>query len=640
MFYKFLVFCVQVALNIAVAYSVLHSPQNINTTNNYLLIGYVWLVVFTLPSLISKMFGAKYFGLGSMVSFLYYPLLFLASFFVASVVGASISMGIIIPLSITIVFWNILLLVVNFGGNSINAQNLLKASGFITLSLLFVLTIYFIVGRPLNSVVANDYLVHKSATTNLMSVDYVCTIPSQCSNLFLEDAYTTFYHTVAGLVWEAGFDFSVASYVLDIVFSAFMLLVIVSLFKKAGLKAGWAVVAAFGAFLVYDPIAFSLIMFLPQTFTLMLFLQWLQSKKISWWKLIIGILVLLLAHWFIGIYLSIMAAVYYVVLVKLLPTHKRIHRFRFWGLLLLLLVTFVLVLSNAAGYTVELLLQQSFTESFGYITNLVFPLNLQFLLGLFGLATLPLIVGALYYVVQVERKSRLLVFGILFLFLALFAYLLGPVHANKFMLAVGIFGSFVLFGVISKSGMNSALKLSVGLLVFSALLLNYRVTYQDLLTFYTQYNGHISAIVEKDLDLVDEVKQSEWANGCYFISDPHTQLTIATLANKQTAGGNYQQLDLREEIDDLLDKPSFKDLQDIKKQAPEGLSTCFIYSARLKQIYEDPDLRESWLGNIYLYPLDTYREIDTNVDPVAVFLSNVGNEPVYKDLYFAVYVLN
>ncbi|MEO6729086.1 MAG: hypothetical protein ABIM99_04135, partial [Candidatus Dojkabacteria bacterium] len=187
---------------------------------NYLWIGLCVFMVLTLPSFISTVLLQKrYFGFTAALSFLIYPASYLVIFLINKITGIEITtLGNAVWL-LMVIFWNLLLVIkivysdehplIQTSNNIINLIVAVVAFG-----------ISFSTIRQEGSVVALDYMQHQAVINQSVSLGNICLTPSACSNIFLQNGYTTFYHSVLSFITTfSGNNLEKSIYTIDIVWA-------------------------------------------------------------------------------------------------------------------------------------------------------------------------------------------------------------------------------------------------------------------------------------------------------------------------------------------------------------------------------------------------------------------------------------
>jgi len=632
--YRISITLIQIAALVFALYLGLTDSQY---STNYFLIGYVWIILFTLPSLISKLvFNRPYLSVATVASYLYYPISYIIVFFVTKTFQIDLRIGILALSIFTVLIWNLLFLFITFSKDLKTTKlNYTFLIGILLLT--FGLFNFFqSAGRSRDSIVANDYLVHKTVVYPMATnSNSLCLLPSQCSNLFLIDSYTSFYHTfIIQPIEGFRFDPIATSYILDIIFSSFAIIIAYHTAKRFGLKGSYPILAALTAFAVFDSGAFTETIFIPQTLAFLLALVAMNSEKLNWKALALVLLILLPIHFIMGIYCFLILAAYYLIVEK--DIYKKFD-IKKRGLIALLTISSLLVtLLTITGFGIEKVFQTSEIEKLGFATNYYFPNNIRFIFEMFGIGTFILIACIIYYYFK-SKESKVQNFLLTIIFAELFVYLLGPIYANKFLIGIGVFAAIFIGHIISNIQRKEFEKFAFAFYTLILIALSFVTQYRFFLEFYTQSNGETSAIVNKDLALVNYLKGTGLQ--CNYISDPQTQLTISSLADKTTASGHYMSLDSRRRLFELIKEPTslrLSNLYSLTEYKNINKRLCLVYSARLKQYVETDN--QDWTFNIYNYIVDYNKEVNDN-DKIAEFLKGKNINTIYKDNYYRVYLL-
>jgi len=166
---------------------------------NYIFIGYLIFTILTLPNLLSKViFKSRLFGITSALLFIYCPVLFLLQVCVANITGLSLNEILPFGVIFNLILWNALFLLFIIGDNKKGNESevtLKEVASALLPSIIFVIFVSIFI-RQRDSVVALDYLQHLTVPNKIFHNGILCILPGQCSNLFLQHGYTTFYHII------------------------------------------------------------------------------------------------------------------------------------------------------------------------------------------------------------------------------------------------------------------------------------------------------------------------------------------------------------------------------------------------------------------------------------------------------------
>jgi hypothetical protein len=568
---------------------------------DYIFIGYLIFIILTLPNLLSKViFKSRLFGITSALLFIYYPVLFLLQVGVANITGLSLNEVLPFGVIFNLILWNSLFLLFIIGDNKKGNESevtLKEVASALLPSIIFVIFVSVFI-RQRDSVVALDYLQHLTVPNKIFHNGILCILPGQCSNLFLQHGYTTFYHIILGnMTTFLGIDPVRSFYVLDIIFPLVASIPIYMIFKKATRSTLWSQLGVLLTFLTFIMGGYDFVFFIPQTFALYLFLLTFKETKLSTLQLILISILLFSTHFIIGTVFVGYLWFRYLVVQKLKSKKDK----NVFLLLIALSVMFFLV-ANIAGFSVEKLIQQDAVEVIGSLTNTYYPNNLFIYLQNLGAGWLLVLIAYIGTLLEKRKDERMLS---LFAFIAfgMMFYFLAPTYANKFAIGLSFFAVMVVIKYLQSLGFKPLIKS----LLFAVLILiwglNFYVQYNRYLTFYTQENGNVSAIVRQDKTIIEYIENNDLSD-TFIVSDPYTQLVIASLGNIDTANAQYMQLETREKLMEYLENPNSQTYEELLTSPgiPGGTEVHILYTSRLERSIELNDY--AWLYNIYSLPID------------------------------------
>lgn len=591
-----------------------------NLQNNSLYVYFSILITLSFPSLFSKVVLKKnFFGIYTVISFLVFPIFWILSL----VIGSSF-----FPTLALLIGW--VSMITYFIKNSTRSE-LQKFTGsylYLFLVSLFLITIYTIIGRTANSVVANDYLVHQSVVNQMTST--FCLIPSECSNLFLIDTYTSLYHSLIFPITQ-GFNtnFLVYGYLLDVFFGSLIGFVILQIFKKFNLNYFYSVFGSIITILTFEQGAFTYHLFIPQVFAFYLALQFILEKKFSR-AVVPAIFVVIATHFIMGTYILGLMALYYLykrnLFIKQIKLIKTSEFTAYLGI-----ITLLVLLLSITGFSVEKSFQADEILNLGGATNYYFPDNLKFIFEIIGLNLLFLVIG-IVYIIKNKMSSKWTYFAIAYIFAVISVYLLAPIYANKFLIGIGIFSSFMICTFLYELILDNRKKLALLVLFALVTLASFTTNYRFFILFYTQNDGNTSAINNKDLPLIEFINSNDLE--CVYISDPQTQLTISSLTNEITNSGSYSSLQSRRFLDNFVRVPTVQNLSRVFEiEVTENQNVCFVYTKRLVELSNDET--NLWENKIYYYTVDFQGELQD--DRVFEFFRSLDIAPQYSDRYSAIF---
>lgn len=575
--------------------------------NNYVFIGYLIFATLTLPNFLSRViFKSRLFGFVSALSFLYFPVQFLLQIIIANLTGLSFSEILPFGVIFNLILWNVLFLLFIIGDNKSDNESestLSEIFAGILPAIIYVIFTFVLI-RQRDSVVALDYLQHLTVPNKMFNNGILCLLPGQCSNLFLQHGYTTFYHIILGnFSTFMGSDPIKTFYLLDIIFPLIASIPIYLKLKEITKSTLWSQLGVLLALLTFVMGGYDFVFFIPQTFALYLLILTLREKDLKLPQLFFISILLISTHFVIG---TVFAGYLWFrfLIIKNLKTRKEKTIF----LLLLLLSVIFFCLANIAGFSTEKLLQKEAVETVGSITNVYYPNNLTAYIQNLGAGWLLILVA--YLSVLLNRKRDMedlsllsfIAFGIIFYFLA-------PTYANKFAIGLGFFSTILIIKYLWKLGFKPIIKIVLFMLLIPIWGLNYFVQYNRYLTFYTQEDGSSSAIVKEDEAIIEYLNENNLTDR-FIISDPYTQIIIASLGNVDTANAQYMDLETRKNLLKYLENPNTETYEDLLTSPgiPAREDITILYTSRLHRSIELND--QAWLYNIYSLPTNNSYSIN------------------------------
>jgi hypothetical protein len=594
--------------------------------DNYIFIGYLIFTIFTLPHLLSKViFKSRLYGVTSAFLFLYYPVQFVLQLLISNLTGLSLNEILPFGIIFNLILWNLLFMLFIIGDNKEGneSEELLKEIISALIPAIIYALFVFIFIRQLNSVVALDYLQHLSVPNKIFHNGLLCILPGQCSNLFLQHGYTTFYHIIFGsFTTFLGTDPIKAFYVLDIIFPLVVSIPIYMIFKKTTRSTLWSQLGTLLSLLTFVMGGYDFVFFIPQTFALYLFILILKERYLPLWKLLLITPLLISTHFIIGTILTGYLWFRYLVIEKL-KTNKEKNVF----LLLLLLSVIFFTLANISGFSMEKLFQQDAVEIIGSLTNAYYPNNIQVYIQNLGAGWLILPISFIYLLFE-KRKSEQMLALFSFITFGLIFYFLAPTYANKFAIGIGFFASLIIIQYLWSLGFKPVFKLFLfGTLIF-VWSLNFYVQRQKYLGFYTQENGTVSAIVKKDMEIVKYIKENNLTNE-YIVSDPYTQLIVASLGNIDTAHAQYMNLETRQNLLEYIRNPNFETYENLLTSPgiPNRKEISILYTSRLERSIKLND--NAWTYNIYSLSINNSYPITILDEQLINDLRRLDKELIY-----------
>ena len=575
--------------------------------NNYIFIGYLIFTTLTLPNFLSRViFKSRLFGLTSAFSYLYFPIQFLLQVLIANLTG--LSLGEILPFGVifNLILWNILFLLFVIGDNKSGNESEFTLRQILSaiLPAILYLLFTFILIRQKDSVIALDYLQHLTVPNKILNNGVLCILPGQCSNLFLQHGYTTFYHIIFGnLSTFIGTDAIKSFYVLDIVFPLVASIPIYLKLKEITKSTIWSQLGVLLALLTFVMGGYDFVFFLPQTLALYFLVLILREKELKLSQLIIGTLLLLPTHFIVG---PLFAGYLWFrfLIVKNLKSNKE----KTILLLLLALSVLFFCLANISGFSVEKLLQGDALKVVGSATNTYYPNNIFVYIQNLGTGWLLVLIAYFSTLIQKNKDTEdisllsFITFGIIFYFLA-------PTYAHKFAIGLAFFSTILIIKYLWKLGFKPIMKVVLFTLLIVTWGLNYFVQYNRYLKFYTQEDGTTSAIVKEDRAIIDYLKENNLTD-TFIISDPYTQLIVASLGNIDTANAQYMPQETRKNFLEYLENPGVDTYEKLLTSPgiPGGKDISILYTSRIHRSLNLDD--RAWIYNIYSLPVSNSYSIN------------------------------
>ncbi len=575
--------------------------------NNYIFIGYLIFTTLTLPNLLSRViFKSRLFGLVSALSFLYFPIQFLLQVVITNLTGLSLSEILPFGVVFNLILWNVFFLLFIIGDNKSRNESEATLAEILSgiLPAIIYLLFTFMLIRQRDSVVALDYLQHIIVPNKIFNNGLLCFLPSQCSNLFLQHGYTTFYHIILGnFSTFIGVDTVKSFYVLDIVFPLVASIPIYLKLKEITKSTIWAQLGVLLALLTFVMGGYDFVFFLPQTLALYFLVLILQEKELKLPQLIFATLLLLPTHFIVG---PLFAG--YLWFRFLIVKNLRNNKEKTILLLLLALSVFFFCLVNIAGFSVEKLLQSDTLKVVGSATNPYYPSNISAYIQNLGAGWILVFLAYISVLIQKRKKEEdlallsFITFGIIFYFLA-------PTYANKFGIGLAFFATVLVIKYLWTLGFKPMMKIILFGLLISIWGLNYFVQYNRYLKFYTQEDGTASAIVQEDKALIEYLRENRLSD-TFIISDPYTQLIAAAFGNIDTVNAQYMPQETRKNFLIYLEDPNPETYEKLLTSPgiPGGKDITILYTSRIHRSIELDD--RAWIYNIYSLPINNSYSIN------------------------------
>jgi hypothetical protein len=477
-----------------------------------------------------------------------------------------------------------------------------------------------------------DFLQH-NAVSQQISEGKLCLTPNACSSLFKKLGYTSFFHTIQTVLTVGNnINLSIAETSFNIAFLIVITLAIFSFFQKHFKDDETSFTAALIATTVFEIGAYSFNFLIPQTFALLLFINILAEEKLTWTKTLLSIPFLLASHFIFGPYFLVLLLLYNIFFNDDIDQKSR-ELAKTVSLILLLgvVITFI---ANLRGFSIEKVIQKADIEQLGFYTNLYRPKNLLFVAKQYGPLILPFLISAIYQLFN-KKSQNILLFSISYVSISLIAYFLGPTYANKFLIGSSIFMTFCIVSTLISLEFKRFFKISLLLLLFVSMLPVYMLNFSNYNTFYTQNTGKISSFVKEDKELIDFLNGYELQ--CQIVSDPYTQLIIASQTPYNTAGGQYQELFTREALTQFIQNPNEENYEKLLSSTDIQKPFCILLSSRLfsKNMYTN-NSNIPWLNSMYEYEINNNYGIP-QISNIIDFLQAKDFTTYYTDSNFRLF---
>ena len=580
--------------------------------------------LFVLPAVISKLVTKKsYFGVGYILSTLIYPLTYLLIYLLTKWLNLD-SHLLYRAIGYTFLsFTAFSLLFLIFKKDIKNYISLRRGIFLYICVFVFLISIYFLLGIKTNALLGTDFLQHNAVALE-MANGRLCLTPNQCSELFQKLGYTTYFHSMQ--VFSAiGFGISVglASTIFNFAFVATSSLVVASILSKY-LKNKYAILlGTLATISIFEIGAYSFSFIIPQTFTLLLFLNILAEKKLKASGLLFSIPILIANHFIFGPIFAVFASIYYLF-VKLLRKQQDFLKVLAMVAMLAAIIAF---LANFRGFSIEKFFQLSDVAILGGFSNYYFPENISFLFTQYGFLLILFIIATIYTFVK-KKSQPFTFFSIFYVYTCLTLFFLAPTYASKFLIGSSFFMMFIIAMMLKNLKLHSWLFVTVFGLVLVSNIPFYMTNLKKYTTFYTQNTGEISGFAQEDKDLIKYLSTKEL--NCEIVSDPYTQLMVRGNTNYETAGAQYQGLETRKAIINFIQNPTDENYEGMLSQHEISNRFCFVYTSRMEAVNRYHSLENvPWINNLYEYEIDNNYGI--NNQKFTDFMLKKGFHIAYSD---------
>lgn len=587
------------------------------------------LSIFIFPALVSKtIFRKDYFGIGYILATLIYPIYYLLIYFLGRNFNVN-TVGIYQDIAVIHLFATLLLLIINiYTEKKTNARNISKAIVGISITIGIIAIIKYILGLTSSSLLSIDFLQHNTVAIQ-MGEGKLCITPNDCSSLFKQIGYTTYFHTIQTFL-TVGFNLSsgIEGTAFNIGFIAISVLAIFSLFQRRIKDDEQSFIGALIAAFFFELGAYTFSFALPQTLAFFFFLMILAEGNLTWKKTLLTIPFLIATHFIFGPFFTVILVTYNFVYNEK-TSHNKIYRTL--TILSLISVVFSLV-ANYRGVSIERIMQMPQIENLGYYTNYYFPDNLTYLAQQYGLFFLILVIAVIYSLIT-QKDKRFVQFSIFYIAVCYTCYFLAPTYANKFLIGSTVFESYLITNMLSTIKFSKTTRFALIWILFLSTIPVYLLNHTKYDEYYTQADGTISAITQEDEAIISHLKENNY--NCQIISDPYTQLIISSETTYDTAGGQYQDLETRQALLNFIQNPNNETYENLLiSQEITTMDFCILITGRTVVSKEYVNKNNiPWLNSLLEYELDNNGNIGDNTELINLLLSK-DYKVSYTDSHF------
>jgi hypothetical protein len=592
------------------------------------------LSIFLLPALISRvLLRKKYFGLGYLVGLLIYPLIYIVGYLLSTELNIDINLTYRIS-SLVVMFSTMYLFLVNIYESNIHESKRISKAILGTLIVIgLTLGVRYLLNLENDSALSLDFLQHNTVAQQI-SDGKLCLTPNDCSSLFKKLGYTSFFHTVQ-TVLTVGFnlEIGIAETSFNIGFIAISTLAIFSFFQKHFKDDETSFIAALIAISVFELGAYSFNFMIPQTFTLLIFINILSEKRLKWSEFLLAIPLLLISHFIFGPFFAGILVIYQIFFNN--DLNKKSRGLAKTVALILFLGVIVTFVANLRGFSVEKVIQKEDIEQLGFYTNLYYPQNLIFIAKQYGPLLIPFIFASIYNLLS-KKSSNISLFSVSYVSICLMAYFVGPTYANKFLIGSSVFMMLGIVSFLNSIDFRRWFKLLLLAMILISMIPLYLLNFSRYTTFYTQNTGKISSLVKDDNELIDFLQEN--SVNCQIVSDPYTQLIIASQTTYDTAGGQYQELNSRESFMNLLEEPNEENYERLLTSTDIEEPFCILLSSRSfsRKMYVN-ESNIPWINSMYEYEINNSYGIG-EISDIIEFLGVKGFTTYYTDRNFRLFI--
>jgi hypothetical protein len=587
------------------------------------------LSIFVFPGLVSKtIFRKNYFGIGYILATLIYPIYYLLIYFLGqryNIDTVNLYQKIaVIHLSVTL----LLLLINVYTEKRTNAKEVSKAIIGAGITIGIILLLRYILGLTSSSVLSLDFLQHNTVAIQ-MGEGRLCLTPNECSSLFKQLGYTTYFHTIQTLL-TVGFNLplGIAETAFELGFTAISVLLIFYLFQQRIKDDEQSFIGALISVFFFELGAYTFSFTIPQTLTFLFFLMVLAEKDLNWKKILVVIPLLTAVHFIFGPLFAVILIIYNSTYKQEISGNKV---YKTLTILSIIAIIFSLT-ANYRGFSVEKVMQLPQIESLGYYTNYYFPDNLMYLAQQYGFFLLLLLIAVIYSLIT-QKNKKFVYFSIFYIGFCYTCYFLAPTYANKFLIGSTVFGSYLITNMLSSIHFSKLFRFILIWIIFISIIPFYLVNHAKYDEYYTQSEGTISAITRNDKTIISQLEENDYQ--CQIISDPYTQLIISSTTDYDTSGGQYQDLETRKSLLDFVTNPNNETYENLLvSREIKTMDFCILITGRIisSKEYVNQD-KIPWINSLLEYELNNNEKISNNTELIDLLISK-GYKVSYNDSHF------
>jgi len=115
----------------------------------------------------------------------------------------------------------------------------------------------------------------------------------------------------------------------------------------------------------------------------------------------------------------------------------------------------------------------------------------------------------------------------------------------------------------------------------------------------------------------------------YILSDPYTQLIVASLAGVDTIQAQYMSIETRKSLLEYLKDPKIETYENLitSPGIPRNDNFDVLYSSRIYRAFKNQD--DSWIYNIYSLNINNSEKIENPDYELIQEMARTGRYPIY-----------